>query len=949
MYLTRGPLAQDEITRRFWWRFHRRELIVWTVALGIVIGLVLVTAFVLHENSACDSHPFACNLSTEIIGTGIVAGIGALFFVWKLRRIVRSFAEVVREHSDSLLGVEKPSSLAGHEGYDDLFTQLARDLLTEQASRVQTGLPSECAPVQGKLITAGAGSGKTTALVYLAEFLARHQVVPIPISLRGQAEPVNLVELARQQFCSSVVTRTAFGDQGDRVLARLRARGQVVILADGLDEAMPGASRSQRELALTAAIRDALESRIAVIATWRSADLGRELPLSRIELPKLEGFHAVEFLCGNPDADTPLAETILAAELSETPFYLTIAEPLVQAGVLVDWKGDEMFGLRVGLLDRYVDALCDGTVLPEADLLPDATRAGGDRRVVIEGMSGLALGMIGRRSASVRLDKVQDWIERPVPGGPAGGGKAVNVHGLVEGGRSLGLFELGDQETGQFTHSVMQSYLASRVIREDSEVIEKLIHAAPTHEVRTALVMAAAWRKENESTWDRQQRGREIAGKLIAASSDTSDRSAVGLLAAAAKIVMACDLGPDFRDEIARRAEQNWDAADALPKLEAIAAFAPMATASVYRVFRNALDDLDFRVARAAAKALADGGEAAYVELQTELAGILDKGGTVAPHERKELETLAYVMPLLRGGDGGGFVPELGELIPLVGEGLSPAAEGALARGFRRDAWLHRDELPRPVDPDALFAVLDEARWWYSRLCLLQALTLRADARNEGAVRERLSARAEDVGEHPFVREAATQCLLGLDDSAGVWRWVWRDESAVVKHARPTRRRDTVSHRDLAIPAVQLAADVALAMNLTFSTPPDGARTDDERRAERERRAQKWLVHDELPHCIGRSLDRHELFPPEGECPQGCAYNFCPLRWEGAGALWNDFSEAFCRQQRDVLPRKAHLASWQQAEHRRDELRRRMGLRRFWEGMAEEARRASASRLPGPH
>jgi len=190
---------------------------------------------------------------------------------------------------------------------------------------------------------------------------------------------------------------------------------------------------------------------------------------------------------------------------------------------------------------------------------------------------------------------------------------------------------------------------------------------------------------------------------------------------------------------------------------------------------------------------------------------------------------------------------------------------------------------------------------------------------------------------------------LGLDDPDGVWRWVWRDESSVVKHARPTRRRDTVSDRDLAIPAVQLAADVALAMNLTFSTPPDGARTEEERRALREQRAEKWLLNRELPHCIGRSMDRQELFPPAGECPEGCAYDFCPLRWEGAGSLWNDFSEAFCRQQRDVLPRRAHLASWQRAEHRRDDVRRRIGLRRFWEGMAEEARRASASRLPGPH
>ena len=519
MYLTRGPFAQDEITRRFWWRFHKRELLAWTFVLAVVLGLVLWAVFAFHENSACDSRPFACNVATEIIGTGVVAGAGALFFVWKLRRIVRSFAQLVRDRPETLLGVAKPSSLAGHEGYLDMFTLLARDLLTEQSSRAQPALPGDSAPVQGKLVTAGAGAGKTTALVYLAEFLAEHQVVPIPISLRGQAEPVNLVELARQQFCSRVVTRTVFGDQGDRVLARLRARGQVVILADGLDEAMPGASRSQRELALTAAIRDALESQVAVIATWRSADLGRELPLSRIELPKLKGEDAVKFLCGDPDADTPLAATIRAAELSETPFYLTIAEPLVRAGVLEDWTGGDMFGLRVALLDRYVDALCDGTVLPEAELLPDATRAGGDRSVVIDGMSALALGMLKRRSASVPLDSLQGLVD------DAGNAtdKAVNVHGLVEGGRSLGLFELGDQGTGQFTHSVMQSYLASRVIREESAGVRQAIEEAPTHELRTALVMAAAWRRSNEGAWDRQGRG----SRSPASSSGRARRRAI--------------------------------------------------------------------------------------------------------------------------------------------------------------------------------------------------------------------------------------------------------------------------------------------------------------------------------------------------------------------------------------------------------------------------------------
>jgi hypothetical protein len=932
MWLSQGPLAHDEITRRFWWRCHRRELVGWGLALAVAIGVALWALLKIDERSECQSRPFECNLVTEVVGTLGVAAVGALFFVWKLRRIVRDFAELARNRPEALLGVEMPHEVAGAPLYEDFFNMIARDLLREQPSRVKEGKPGEARPVQGKLITAGAGAGKTTAMVNLAAFLASRQVIPVPISLRSQTEPVNLVQLARQQFSGWVDTRTPFGDQGDRVFAHLRSRGQVVILADGLDEALPGVSRSQRGLALNAAIQDALESKVAVIATWRTADLGKDLPLSRFPLPQLEERDAVKFLCQGAAAAN-LADAIAAAQLHETPFYLTIARPLVAAGRLDKWAGEDMFELRVELLDRYTEALCDGTVVPEADIPSDSPGGGHERADAIDQVSALAMGMLARGRASVPLEQVEECATDPLL---LGRRDVLDVHSLVDSGRSLRLFELVGQETVQFTHSVMQAYLASRVVREQFRLAGPLLRQTVTHELRTAFVMAAAWRKPEESERDRQDRARHIATYLIEATSQSSDRGALGLLATASKVAAAADLRGELGDRIVERARGPWRKADPLPKLEAISALCALGAGRAYDLMLLALDDTDFRVARAGAKAIGNGGNLAYDRLQPSLAKAI--AGATRRRGQARLDNIAYVMPLLRQAGNPGYVPELKDLVGLIGTALSATGEGSLARGFKRDARLRPKNA---VDQEVVETALDRSRWWYAKLCLLHALTLRADAGAIDPLRTRLTRHADDQNEHPFVREGALQCFYALADPAGVERWIWRDESRVVMRARPTRPRAALSDHDLEVLAVQLAADVALAINLTFSMEPNAAWTERERRAERDRRTDEWLSHAGLPHCIGRSSDRREVFPPNGRCPPDCEHNFCPLRWDAAGSFWNEFSEAFCRQQQERLPRAAYLASWQRG------VRRRRGLRRFWDQMANEARRTAATRAPG--
>ncbi|HEX2085358.1 MAG TPA: ATP-binding protein [Solirubrobacteraceae bacterium] len=907
------------MSRRFWWRFHRGEVVRTAAGVVLVAGVVLALALTRDSKTFCENRPLECNLLSDGAATAIVAGIGILFFAWKLRAIVAGYTKAAHGRPHALLGVDAPSRVAGEERYKQHLLQvIARDLLNERRTRG--------GPVPGKLITGSAGSGKTTAMVLLTRFLAERATVPVPVSLRGREGPIKLVQLAREQFTDRAETRTVFGDQGERVFARLRRRGQIVVLADGLDEAIPGASRSEREVALAAAIGEALEGGVSVVATSRSRELGRDLPLTEFELPQLSHEDAASYVCAEA-ADEGLRETVEAADLRETPFYLTIAEPLRRAGRLADWRGSERLSLRVDLLDRYVDALLDDALGLDAagELRSD------ERELAVRELSELACAMLRLARASVPVGEVAELAACPFG---TTQDEVVDVHTIVDGGRALELLELADRETCQFRHSVMQSYLASRAIREAPGEVGRLLGARTGNELLTAIVMAGAWRPKGESGIAREARARSLVAALTANAPARTDRRGLAVVAAAARITSACGLGHE--DELVTLAAAQWDKADTAARLEAVAPLAGLGTEAAYRLVRRGLDDEAFHVRLEAAQALGAGGEVAYRAVRDDLRRALDRhrqgNGDVPREVHWTLGNLGFVLPLLRveGGDGG-RAPELDELIQAVAVQLHPSAEGTIARGVKLAAIRARSVDRLAEDATAL---LEAAQWWYSKVCLMHAAVLAANGSRD-RVRRAIAQRAQDEAEHPFVREAARQCLAALA-GADPERWIWGDEREVVKQARPTRARAAAAEDGLTVEAVQLAADVALALNLTLSVP-DAPVDVEERRRRQDERLAKWMELHGLPHCLHGSRDRRELFG-ERPCPAHCHFDLCPHRADAPGSLRCDFSEAFCRQQRHALPRRRARPRWQRG------FRRRRGLRRFWNEMAEDARRAAAAR-----
>ena len=308
---------------------------------------------------------------------------------------------------------------------------------------------------------------------------------------------------------------------------------------------------------------------------------------------------------------------------------------------------------------------------------------------------------------------------------------------------------------------------------------------------------------------------------------------------------------------------------------------------------------------------------------------------------------------------------------------LTIALEIALAQGFKYAA--NR----RPGQPDLLresrmflaeqaLEMLKSARFWFSQLTLIHALTLlnlsetkqpwdKYGARPEAIVQHWLDVAGRERPDrdraalshppgakwvpHPFVSEAANLCVLALKTERPQ-RYLWIDESGVVGQvgSRNLSKAEQQRRHRLWIPpsagwsalngrAQQLVADVLLLRNLAErgDLPHD-----------RERRLRRSNRGD-LPPCIthfrealepGLTVGTAVSIVPGVSCVDGCVFELCPYPPKG-GQPRVEMSEAFCRRQLTMLERSlrhplTRQAPWQQMTVGQ--------LRGFWTEMADRAR-----------
>jgi hypothetical protein len=628
-------------------------------------------------------------------------------------------------------------------------------------------------------------------------------------------------------------------------------------------------------------------------------DLGEEAALEYIE-------HGVT----GSDAHR-LDWVIETAEVTETPLFLQIARRLHDAGLLthagprrrrtdvsdeerpeeeeivdtpeleraiggLDTREVDRASLRWRLLETWTAGLIDGHFEPELPL----TRA--YRRATVEALAALAC--VGLRKDTLQVGfaelleldaddpkafRYQGVIDRLKSGIaklkecvlPGSGSVPVNVERELRlaAARGLQLRLVEPLRDGvRFPHSILQAYLASRMIGEFIRIDKTYLGDALKNASRELLIALVMFSRGHGRP--KQTLLPEITDALRAApaAGDLNHAKTIDTLVAALEIDCVITRNPQHK-AIATELANVWpavsdDSTVAETKLRAIARFGETArTITEYRrnglpayreLFTIARGDLGYRVRLAAAQELGAGGDAAFSSLKG--TGMSRAASFLPPPRNRQWKTedkhrefviRAWLAPMLAGSTDE-CAEEAREnlrewLDAVADERRCPLSlEVALAQGFKHAAN-RRPENPfarreaRDFLTKSAEEMLRSATFWFTRLTLLQARCLwelpdQAGAQAPGEDRRRRLRRGPEESrpqaldadalvrqwlgtsrsrpEHPFVAEARVLVALALEKRRPE-RFLWIDESGVVTKigARPPRS-DAVRKHNLWIP-----------------------------------------------------------------------------------------------------------------------------------------------------
>ncbi|GAA3167796.1 hypothetical protein GCM10010451_15130 [Streptomyces virens] len=234
------------------------------------------------------------------------------------------------------------------------------------------------------LLVGGVGVGKTAVLVELTRMLAQQSAVPVPIRLRDMDDgELDFETMARRRFAE--VTDPEVADPGvvggdiDKAWRQLRLDDKVVVVADGLEEALLDERyREDRDNIIRRAIARADRQRLPLVIASRPHAPLEGTRAAIAELEPLSEEAALEYLVREPGAadERRLGWVVETAEIADSPIYLRIARLLQQRGLLEHLKPREDPGrlntrsndcstIRLWLLDTYRQAMEDGRILDE--------------------------------------------------------------------------------------------------------------------------------------------------------------------------------------------------------------------------------------------------------------------------------------------------------------------------------------------------------------------------------------------------------------------------------------------------------------------------------------------------------------------------------------------------------------------------------------------------------
>jgi hypothetical protein len=465
----------------------------------------------------CAALGFSCGVATNILASGVLVAFASSFLLWRLFGLQRRYRTRAREDSRELV----PTAGAIIDqvvGRDELCMAVMTDL------HDRTTRPH--------VIVGGVGTGKTAVLVRLTEYLAEKRAIPVPIKLRDATTELDFEAMARTRFLSEVNPGLISSAEGETIWRRLRKDGKIIVLADGLEEAIVGTpAEPERDNIIREAIRRAHQHHLPLVIASRPHDPLRATDAAILNLEPLSFEAALAYIGsdGTSEDERRLAWIVETADVVEAPLYLQITRELHVKGLLeptsagqqgvVDTRGVDRSRLRLSLLETWERALISGHLREEIPL----NRA--ERQAALEQMSALAC-------AGLRFDRLE--VEFEIDLGPqlqaevaqrlarideqtgqAPGVRNVEVRLAAAWAAQLNLVEVRGHSV-RFPHSLMQAYLGSRMLgaalRDPDYLRDALQYPRPGREFVIALVL----RSRVADASDRSATGTDRTGRARA-------------------------------------------------------------------------------------------------------------------------------------------------------------------------------------------------------------------------------------------------------------------------------------------------------------------------------------------------------------------------------------------------------------------------------------------------
>jgi hypothetical protein len=528
-------------------------------------------------DNRCDQRALSCGAITSfLVPILTLALVTAFFLLGRLWYLRRRYLATARARPQDM--VPTAGSIIGDVvGRDELCRVMIADVRDTSTRRPH-------------VVVGGIGTGKTALLVRLTQLLAKQHAVPVAIRLRDAQDKLDFGELARKKFLADQQSSLLSDTEGEKVWRQLLKESRVVVLADGLEEALIGKdAQAERDTVIRLAIHQANRDKLPLIIASRPHDPLRGTEAALVELEPLSEEAALDYIqSGDPVDDESRIDWIVeTADVTEAPLYLQIGRQLHHVGLLthpqasrddrqqLDTRGVDRSGLRLRLLQTWEKALVNGQLSPGVALNCN------DRVATIEQLSVLAC--IGLRQDLLQV-KAADFNS---PREPRGAGKPPPLpmvqeasnricqlgHELLDvklaatWGTQLQLVEAQGNAV-RFPHSMLQAYLGSRLIAygmaDDDFCQEALGNAG--RELLIALVLhSRAVAKEARS------RGPEAASAsssnspdipidlralLRGAASKHSNSKVLDLYATALEID-SVDPAPEHQD-LADEIVENW-------------------------------------------------------------------------------------------------------------------------------------------------------------------------------------------------------------------------------------------------------------------------------------------------------------------------------------------------------------------------------------------------------